>query len=549
MAPPTNVSPAPPPTANDLPHSQRKRLLKSSRKIEAMLGTTPLVLEIDVGASFLDFKPAESVSTTRPPITPRTRAHRRRGQLFEGSSSSSSSESSDDDKTVFDDTASESSYVFIPSSTPRAAYQNQDIPAAVSSPLSPSKKAANRKRSKSEASPKSRSKSNKAKPLPQPPMHVLDITVTPPKVAEKSGKAKAKSSKGPQPLAQPVLFRLRAVPLAPSPSSQSISSVTTTNSTSSPAHAKSSSVTTLSGANAPLSPLSSIFNAPTSEEEREAKEREMKRKKLAKVTRTLGENVPPELVFGSGSQKERKASISKPSRKTVRAHRPRSLSVPVAFPPISNIIIDTSAEDEAESTPKATEREPVQSAPIPAVTVTATATPTASTFYQHHAKSHSHSALPSSSSPYRSQSRSNAGYYSAQEIGTTLSYRPTPVSESVAFSGLTGHHHGASASASALGHYPSHRTAASTSTAHLAPYQPRGAVSLDIERPAASAVNGYRSPADYVWGKKQKQKNAKGASENLDADWGHRKEREWSGEWNVQDMGDVVKKLRELKGR
>jgi len=32
-------------------------------------------------------------------------------------------------------------------------------------------------------------------------------------------------------------------------------------------------------------------------------------------------------------------------------------------------------------------------------------------------------------------------------------------------------------------------------------------------------------------------------------EWGKRKEREWSGEWNMRDMGDVVKGLRNLKGR
>lgn len=32
-------------------------------------------------------------------------------------------------------------------------------------------------------------------------------------------------------------------------------------------------------------------------------------------------------------------------------------------------------------------------------------------------------------------------------------------------------------------------------------------------------------------------------------DWGKRKEREWSGEWNLRDMGDVKMKLRGLKGR
>lgn len=35
----------------------------------------------------------------------------------------------------------------------------------------------------------------------------------------------------------------------------------------------------------------------------------------------------------------------------------------------------------------------------------------------------------------------------------------------------------------------------------------------------------------------------------LTVDWGRRKEREWSGEWNLKDMEDVAKKLRGLKGR
>jgi hypothetical protein len=30
--------------------------------------------------------------------------------------------------------------------------------------------------------------------------------------------------------------------------------------------------------------------------------------------------------------------------------------------------------------------------------------------------------------------------------------------------------------------------------------------------------------------------------------WGRRKERDWSGEWNIKDMEDVAKKLRDLKG-
>jgi hypothetical protein len=36
---------------------------------------------------------------------------------------------------------------------------------------------------------------------------------------------------------------------------------------------------------------------------------------------------------------------------------------------------------------------------------------------------------------------------------------------------------------------------------------------------------------------------------SLSIEFGRRKEREWSGEWNLKDMEDVAKKLRGLKGR
>ncbi|TFK61612.1 hypothetical protein BDN72DRAFT_849506 [Pluteus cervinus] len=43
--------------------------------------------------------------------------------------------------------------------------------------------------------------------------------------------------------------------------------------------------------------------------------------------------------------------------------------------------------------------------------------------------------------------------------------------------------------------------------------------------------------------------NTTGVGARLGLDWGKRKEKEWSGEWNLRDVKDVVRGLRELKGR
>jgi hypothetical protein len=106
-----------------------------------------------------------------------------------------------------------------------------------------------------------------------------------------------------------------------------------------------------------------------------------------------------------------------------------------------------------------------------------------------------------------------------------------------------------------------HDTAASAAAAAAGA---RSAKSLDVQRSSTftnfqdlhhDTSNEARNPVDYVWGTRR-QKGATqvynyGHEENVDEDagGGRKKEKEWSGEWNVKDMGDVVKKLRELKGR
>ncbi|KAG2013147.1 hypothetical protein CC2G_010085 [Coprinopsis cinerea AmutBmut pab1-1] len=571
------VYPSPPPTTNTLEASQRSRLLKSSRKIEAMLGATPFVLEVDVTA-----RDAADRGYPRPPITPRTKARRRRGQLFEGTSSCSSSSGSEDEATVINvdlndgDDSDASSYVFVDPSGPHGGYQPHSLPEAPSPTTA--KKPSPRGRSKSEAKPKY----NKTKPLPVPPVPTAPILLDLP-LSDKKGK-----KKGPQPLAQPILLRLRTIP----PTSQSAPTSTSVSRDASPVrprHKPSNSISTIASSDSVISvqtPISSVFTTP---EKNEAREKEMRRKKLAKLARTLGENVPPELVFpqcakerkSSISRTERRGSVSnKPSthqkspstttptpsptnakeasatastsaaptpvqpKKFKRAHRPRSLSVPLVFPSTAAPTIEVEQTTDAE---EETERiSPIIFAPAPTTTV-----------------------VPPT--PKVVEVRAPAlGGYSQRAIG----FSRRKVSNSLdsprgrlAFEGLT-----TVPATGANSIYPQRAPyVRSNSANHLPlPYSPskstftgRGAASLDITRPvvsghahsaSTSSVNWGRSPLDYVGGQSRSAGHVRSQTATTIAvgeceDLHKRKEREWSGEWNVADMGDVVRRLRELKGR
>ncbi|RXW16332.1 hypothetical protein EST38_g9527 [Candolleomyces aberdarensis] len=406
MAASNTVLAAPPPTANILPHSQRSRLLKSSRKIEAMLGTTPLVVPV------VDHPPQISPSHATPKLE----------------------------------------------------------------------------------------------------------------------RSKSKAGKGSQPVPQPVLLRSRSVALP---------SLMPT-----PTHVKSSSMDTAGNSSGPATPISALFSPITKEtNDDDAKEREMKRKKLAKITRTLGENIPPELVFGATYQQESKSSTPKSSGK---AHRPRAPSTSY------NIVIDTSPDhEEGGLTPTATTSPEFDSVPFPTSQSAPTAdTPTASTFYQHRAKAQSHSTLPASSTVHRSRSqRTIAGYYPIYHAGPFVSASPAFDTLSEPSPHLSTHI--LSASAEEYDGSPLHRAASASATVP----SPRNAKSLEVQR--SSTFNNFQdfdanqdnSPVEYIWGTRRQ----KGVREHVEAEdpdeRGRKKEREWSGEWNVKDMDDVVKKLRQLKGR
>ncbi|TEB20709.1 hypothetical protein FA13DRAFT_1800698 [Coprinellus micaceus] len=570
------------------PQPTRKQLIKSTRKLQAVLGTTPMVLELDLSSathtSFLEVKDANP----RPPVTPRTRAQRRRGQVFQGSSSSTSSSSADEltsdssgssssdeedkDKTLIDD--DDASYVFVPTSIPKAGYTPFSIPTAVPVetiiPLpgtrsyllhdpNPSKRA----RSNTKSVPKNMKSADQVKEANTRKRSKSEVDTT----------SKPKSK--PTPLAQPVLFRLRSTP-RPLSSPTSIAPSTAPPLTPPRSHRKTSSASTTytNASREPLSPLSQMFSNRLSmmpEDQRERKEKEMRRKKMDKVKRTLGENVPPELVFrptppvsapvsipaASPSSHQPRPSdsttIRLPARKTLgKKHRPRSLSVPIAFSAVANVEIDiTPAEGDLpplEDSPAPTPRPLVVSAP----TQPPRPLPVPPTRARSHSKSYSTNTtipttttttttavLPIAPSP---GSGRGGGYYSAHDVGTTIGYKGKTerTLERTAFATLL---QGASPSASVdeLGVY---------THVQRHPAIPPRSSSLDLQRPAAAVERSRANltPITYVYGAKKggskKVEDVQG--ESGEEEW-RRKEREWSGEWNVHDMGDVVRRLRGLK--
>jgi hypothetical protein len=273
--PTTNLFPTPPPTLNNLEPHERTRLLRSTRKLESLLGTTPFLLEhADIMVS-----------------THTAKAHRREGRIF-GSPlplppSPSYSHSS---KTTPD---SDGSFVFVtgPSSLEHTLPPFELTLAMDEVSLFAKKQKTSKKRETS----KDRCRPTKSK-----------------------AKSKARTKKGtpPSPLPHPLVLCLRSVPdarLAPGHVRPSLFAIC------SPSHSKSRptaqpnlhvpstpTTPTTQAPLTPLSPLSPAFYSSNhsefgSELERE-KEHDQRRKKFAKLTRTLGENVPPELVFPASVQ-------------------------------------------------------------------------------------------------------------------------------------------------------------------------------------------------------------------------------------------------------
>lgn len=246
--------------------------LRSSRKLEAVRGITPL---------FLDLHSKADIISDTPSISPRTRARRRKGLLFNSPSSPIISSSTD--------SSIESDYVFVNARV--LSDFKLHSPSSSRTPSPARKYVSNGNRN-------------------------LGITAN----KAKSGDGnKTKDTEGPQPLAQPFLLHLRSLP---------VPTATSINSNDRRAHHPEQQQPPSQS----LTSMSSSFNISHSCHGRVLTESELKR--LAKVARTLGENIPPELVFHASPPPVQRATPMPSSRTRQRYHKPSpSLAVPSSLPP------------------------------------------------------------------------------------------------------------------------------------------------------------------------------------------------------------------------
>ncbi|KAF8060690.1 hypothetical protein FPV67DRAFT_302462 [Lyophyllum atratum] len=437
------------PTVNKLDHAQRMRLVRSNRKLEAVLGTAPYYLEPQ--------------SPDMPSHKPTSKAHRREARVFDHSPSSSTSSTS----TLI----SEKSYIAVP---------------------------------------KSRKPSS---PLPNPKLT-----------------SNSKSTRGLE-LSRPLLLRLRSVPIppvTPPPLSSRLDCA---------------------------SPTSPTFTITL--DNLQATTLEKRRQKMAKLTRTLGENVPPELVFPA------KATLPAP---TARARRRERKPLPSAFVP--------SPPASAPLAPRNTCSVP---APPPATALPpATAPPPAPAnppISQPKPRRPSVSGVPSATTP-TPKPKGNA---------TTLAerrHKPRPRSLSLS----TGTDmFAAAARVLAPAPYQTVDDKATRDVMHLGSRSP-AAFQSTITIPISEAAAAEEEEEEEVTPVQTQHRYARSSPSNIDSTFAHRpstpshtksasasvsgpgsgksgapsafnlgrfgkrKEKGWSGEWN-QDMGEVVKVLRGLKVR
>jgi len=425
-----------PPTTNTLDPLQRQRLLKSTQKLGALLGSTPRVLE--------------SGSVFPPPLTPGTRAFRREGKVFHNQSASSSTTSLS--------SADAESFVWIPSPDEMLLKQHHKIastPIAIEFPLRGFNKQVPMAGHKKSAS-----------------SHHSATVVAPPQ------------------LSQPVLYRLRAVPAPPLPVSPP------------PVIEKISSFS-------PLSPTFDTTLKPKSTVRRKASRKELtesdRRRKMAKLARTFGESIPPELVFGP----PRSSSLT--GNATTTTHTPpisrRNRSVTGARPP-------------TQSTPRPSPPSPKDA--IPPVPVGCS-----------EGKPILDSVIGVSASP---------------------SKRPLPVPPVITVTTTT--HVTSGVTTSSTSKSPNRKSRPRSLTLANIPVGPYKGIIAEqgqvVEETSRSISRSLDEP-ERVTAARRKESAAAAvvasSSTTILVDYGKRKEKEWSGEWNVKDMEDVVRGLRGLRVR
>ena len=338
-----------------------------------------------LGATPFLLEPEADDST--PPI-PRVHASRREAQVFHSPSSSMDT--------------SEPEYVLVKSSTKTAPNQYQSV--TPPSSRTPSPMPIRKKR---------KGGSSGAENVLPPIAIVFDI---PGSTRARSRSVLSKKRD------QPLLLRLRPLPKQKTIDSR-INETTTVDPT------------------IPLSPTASSINMDFSASTTTLSDRD-KRKKMAKLTRTLGENIPPELVFQSSTP--RRSSMS-----TNRSH----VDPLVSFQKPTKFVASTGAPPLAVA------------------------------------------AAPKPSAPIETQ-------------GVKSKHRPRNLS---------------------LG------TASAITAANIALSHGSNSLEAKVSKPKeAPFVAVQELPTDLLL---------------QSTEWGRRKEREWSGEWNIKDMDDVARKLRGLKRR
>ncbi|KAF5311978.1 hypothetical protein D9619_003783 [Psilocybe cf. subviscida] len=496
-----------PPTSNNLNREERLRLLRSTRKLGALLGTTPMFIDTELSES--DY--------IAPLASPRTKSRRREGRIFPGRAGSpTSSISSIED------------YVIVPQGVQSSNYQNVFSPDDREATSSTSAAAAARRASVSDIARASNvsigttaSRKRKARG-PIPVALVFDM----PRSGSASGvgahsrsavtsrfgtngasvSKKATAGMKPSNRAQPqpsLFLRLRPAfnrtsnikqaspvpanspyinlpqpPTPPTPASQtrlplSPSMATFANSNLSSASIASSHYSTTKGgyfdAGKSSQPYDELDYMDTTSEARRALTERDRRRKMAKLARTLGENVPPELVF---RPPPRRSSAAYASASFGLQSYPKPPPPPPVVPGLPKLAV-------AEVPPPPTVSASVAPAPSTSSSRTSKKTRPRSLTLAPSSSTDTTRGTTSMDAP-ASPAMVQSGHRATKSLGRAKSVKPitTPASASV-------------------------------------------------EHPFADATRS--------------------ASRAGEAGFGRRKEREWSGEWNLKDMNDVAARLRGLK--
>ncbi|KAI0655010.1 hypothetical protein C8Q70DRAFT_924613 [Cubamyces menziesii] len=233
---------SPPPTSNTLDARQRTRLIRSTRKLGAVLGTTPQLAEDDSPSSSPTLLPITGQGRRSPIRKTSAYNKRRQGSVFE---------------------------LPPPSASPSSPFYDSASSSVSSLSLS-------------RASLESTTSVDSASSLP------------PAKSFTRHVREKSRSKGKQAPLPTPLVLRLNAVPLPPSDPRVQPPITPDTSATLTFASASTS------GSMLPTTPTTPITPTVT----------ETRRKRLAKLKRTLGENVPIELVLPLRSAQDRKSSPS-----------------------------------------------------------------------------------------------------------------------------------------------------------------------------------------------------------------------------------------------